>query len=70
MQGRQQGMQVSSLARCLHAPPASAPFSKAALPGESGGTLALGEVLAGGMYADRTGAVANSRRADAGCEQK
>jgi hypothetical protein len=23
--------------------------------------LALGEVLAGGMYADRTGAVANSR---------
>lgn len=25
------------------------------MPGESGGTLALGEVLAGGMYADRTG---------------
>jgi len=41
------------------------------LPGESGGTLALGEVLAGGMYADRTGGpILVGNESDAWCEQK
>jgi hypothetical protein len=41
------------------------------LPGESGGTLALGEVLAGGMYADRTGGqILVVKRVGAWCEQK